>query len=75
MGKEKDLTSSDVLRLMMHSYRRFKNGEISESQATKENALLGNILKAIEAKQSEERLKSIEETLSFNLQSEIYEDE
>jgi hypothetical protein len=36
---------------------------ITEAQAYKENALLGNILKAIEASQTEKRLEDIEEIL------------
>ena len=36
---ENNITASDVKRLMLQSYRRFTNGEISESRAFKENAL------------------------------------
>lgn len=72
MGKE--ITATDVKRLMLQSYRRFTNGEINESQAFKENALLGNILKAIEVSETEERLKQIETALSLP-DNENYEDE
>lgn len=33
------ITASDVKRLMLQSYRRYTNGEISEAKAYKENAL------------------------------------
>ena len=72
MGKK--ITATDVKRLMLQSYRRFTNGEINESQAFKENALLGNILKAIEVSETEERLKQIETALSLP-DNENYEDE
>lgn len=70
-----DITASDVKRLMLQSYRRFTNGEISESKAFKENALLGNILKAIEVSETEGRLKAIENALSLNTDNNTYEDE
>lgn len=60
----KEITATDIKRLMLQSYRKYKEGEISESAAFKENALLGNILKAIEVSETEERLKAIEETLT-----------
>lgn len=72
---ENNITASDVNRLMLQSYRRFTNGEISESRAFKENALLGNILKAIEVSETEERLKAIENALSLNTDNNSYEDE
>lgn len=59
----KEITTSDIKSLMLHSYRRYANGEISESKAFKENALLSNILKAIEASETQNRLKEIENTL------------
>lgn len=71
---KQEITSSDVKRLMLQSYRRFTNGEITESRAFKENSLLGNILKAIEVSETEERLKAIENALSLN-DNNSYEDE
>ncbi len=71
---EKSITASDIKRLMLQSYRRFANGEISESKAYKENTLLANILKAMEASETEERLKAIENALSLNDNND-YEDE
>ena len=58
-----DITATDVKRLMLQSYRRYANGEISESKALKENTLLANILRAIEASATEERLRAIENAL------------
>lgn len=71
---ERDITATDIKRLMLKSYKRFTNGEISESRAFKENALLGNILKSIEASETEQRLQAIERTLSLSANDE-YEDE
>lgn len=71
---EQNITASDVKRLMLQSYRRYTNGDISESQAFKENALLGNILKAIEVSETTERLKRIETALHLP-DNESYEDE
>ena len=71
---KKTITATDVKRLMLQSYRRFTNGDITESQAFKENALLGNILKAIEVSETEERLKRIETALSLP-DNESYEDD
>ena len=34
-----NITAQDVKRLMLQSYRRYTNGEISESKAFRENAL------------------------------------
>ncbi len=59
----KDITSSDIKRLMLSSYRRYRNGEISEHKAVKENQLLGNILRTIEVSEQSERVDSLEETL------------
>lgn len=59
----KDITASDIKSLMLQSYRRFASGEISESKAFKENALLGNILKAIEISETQSRLEAIETAL------------
>lgn len=69
-----DITATDVKRLMLQSYRRYANGEISESKALKENTLLANILRAIEASATEERLRAIENALRLP-HNESYEDE
>ena len=69
-----DITATDVKRLMLQSYRRYANGEISESKALKENTLLANILRAIEASATEERLRAIENALRLP-HNDSYEDE
>ena len=63
MAKE-EITASEIKRLMLSNYRRYRNGEITENKAFKENALLGNILKAIEATEQSERIAALEETLN-----------
>ena len=70
----KEITASDIKRLMLGSYRRFVGGEISEAKAFRESVLLGNILKAIEVSETEERLRRIEEALSSPL-NDSYEDD
>lgn len=57
------LNATQIKTLMLRSYRRFSNGEISEMTAFRENTMLANILKAIEASETEQRLQAIEETL------------
>ena len=68
------VTTESIKRHMMRNYRRFSRGQISESQAYKENAILANILKAVEVSETEERLRSLEETLRRN-RNKIVEDE
>lgn len=63
MQRSNDITASDIKRLMIQNYRRYSNGEINETKAYKENALLANILKAIEVSETEERLAAIEQAL------------
>lgn len=70
----KEITASDIKRLMLGSYRRFVEGDISEAKAFRESVLLGNILKAIEVSETEERLRRIEEALSSPL-NDSYEDD
>ena len=53
----------DIKKLMRLSYKRYQSGAISESQAYKENTMLANILKAIEASEQEERLERLERTI------------
>lgn len=62
MTKEIDPTT--IKRLMLRNYRRYSSGEISETQAYKENTMLANILKAIEVSETTERLEAIEKLLN-----------
>jgi len=57
------INATQVKTLMLRSYRRFSNGEISETTAFRENTMLANILKAIEASETESRLQAIETAL------------
>lgn len=59
-----EIKVSDIKRLMLRTYRRFSNGEISESRAFRENVMLGNILKAFEAEEFEKRLEAIEQVMN-----------
>lgn len=57
------INATQIKTLMLRSYRRFSNGEISETTAFRENTMLANILKAIEASETESRLQAIETAL------------
>lgn len=59
----KDITAAEVKSLMMLSYKKYTKGEITDTKAYKENAILANILKAIEVSETEERLRRIEMAL------------
>lgn len=61
---QQEITASEIKRLMLANYRRYRNGEITENKAFKENALLGNILKAIEVTEQSERIAALEDTLT-----------
>lgn len=61
---QQEITASEIKRLMLATYRRYRNGEITENKAFKENALLGNILKAIEVTEQSERIAALEDTLT-----------
>lgn len=70
MNKQDEITASEVKRLMLANYRRYRNGEITENKAFKENAILGNILKAIEVSEETERIAALEQTLKSLKQEE-----
>lgn len=71
-----DITAKDIKGLMLRNYRRYSNGEISESKAYRENVMLANILKSIELTETQERLDSIERALLLtrNEEEEFSED-
>ena len=56
-------SAKEIRRLMLLSYKKYKSGAISEAKAYRENTMLANILKAIEASEVETRLEAIEEAL------------
>ena len=69
-----EITPKEIKRLMLRNYKRYTTGEISDTQAYKENTILANILKAIEASETDERLRAIEAALRSQ-QNNDYEDE
>jgi len=52
-------SAREVRKLMILSYKRYQNGSINEAKAYRENVMLANILKAIEASEQEERLEKL----------------
>ena len=59
------MNSENVKSLLVNVYRDLKRGEITESRATKEAFILGNILKVIQIYDLENRLAEIEKTIRF----------
>lgn len=59
-----DIEAKDIKRLLLRTYRRYRGGSISESQAQKETYILNSVLKAIETSDLEERMINIETTLN-----------
>ena len=58
-----DIEAKDVKRLLLRTYRRYRNGEIADAEARQEAYLLNSVLKAIETTDLEERLQKIEATM------------
>lgn len=56
----RELEAKDIKRLLLRLYKKYRSGEITETQAQKETAMLFNVLKAIEITETEERLQAIE---------------
>lgn len=69
------INDTQIKALMLRSYRRFSNGEISETTAFRENTMLANILKAIEASETEQRLQALEKALQGNNTFEFEDEE
>ena len=61
-----DITAQDVKRLLLRVYKKYTNGEITDSQAQKEAFILNSVLKAIEITDLEIRLQNIENILNTN---------
>ena len=59
-----DIEAKDIKRLLLRTYRRYRGGSISESQAQKETYILNSVLKAIETSDLEERMINLETTLN-----------
>lgn len=56
-------SAKEIKKLMLLSYKRYQSGTISETQAYRENTMLANILKAIEASEQEERIEALERAI------------
>lgn len=56
-------SAKEIKRLMLLSYKKYQNGTLSEIQAYRQNTMLANILKAIEASEQEERIEALEQAL------------
>lgn len=63
MATEKGYSAKDIKKLMLLSYKKYQNGTLSEIQAYRQNTMLSNILKAIEASEQEERIEALEQAL------------
>jgi hypothetical protein len=59
-----ELTTSEIKRLMISNYRRFKSGEITDAQAIKENTILAQILKATEVTEESARISALEDAMN-----------
>ncbi len=53
----------DIKRLLLRLYKKYRSGEITETQAQRETVMLFNVLKAIEITETEERLQAVESIL------------
>lgn len=54
------MTAKDIKKLLFSVYKRYRDGSISESQATRESSILNSILKAIEVVDLEDRIIKLE---------------
>ena len=63
MATSKGYSAKEIKRLMLLSYRKYQNGTITEAQAYRQNTMLANILKAIEASEQESRIEALEAAL------------
>jgi hypothetical protein len=56
-------SAQEIKRLMLLSYKKYKSGALSQVEAYRENTMLANILKAIEASEQEQRIEALERAL------------
>ena len=61
MGK--NLNTEDIKRLMVSNYRRLRNKEITEEQATRENKILSDMLKSFAEAETAQRLDALRSAL------------
>ena len=63
MAVSNTYSAKEIKKLMLHSFKKYQNGTISETQAYRENTMLANILRAIEASEQEARLEALEQAI------------
>lgn len=63
MAVSKTYSAQEIKKLMLLSYKKYQSGAISEAQAYRENTMLANILRAIEASEQEARIEALEEAI------------
>lgn len=63
MAVSKTYSAQEIKKLMLLSYKKYQSGAISETQAYRENTMLANILRAIEASEQEARIEALEEAI------------
>lgn len=63
MATSNGYSAKEIKRLMLLSYKKYQNGTISETQAYRQNTMLANILRAIEASEQEARIEALEKAL------------
>lgn len=63
MSVEGKYSAKEIKRLMLLSYKKYKSGALSQTEAYRENTMLANILKAIEASEQEQRIEALEKAL------------
>ena len=69
MESRGDYSAKEIKRLMILSYKKYQSGTISELQAYRQNTMLANILKAIEASEQEARIEALERALLLTRES------
>ena len=63
MAVRNTYSAKEIKKLMLLSFKKYQNGTISETQAYRENTMLANILRAIEASEQEARLEALEQAI------------
>ena len=63
MAVSNTYSAKEIKKLMLLSFKKYQNGTISETQAYRENTMLANILRAIEASEQEARLEALEQAI------------
>lgn len=69
------VTADQIKALMLRAYRRYLLNETSAATAFRENAMLANILKAVEVSETEGRLQAIKKAIINTQDYSDYEEE